>query len=97
MFLLLGRSCSDFGLPAIQINPLTLNDGSKYTKQENFQIGENKKKMLNNEQKHIFESVINAVFKIAESNIPPPPSNNCIFINGPAGSGKTFLLEVHFT
>ena len=53
------------------------------------EIGTRKYNQLNNEQKIIVDTVLNAARNETENS----NASNCIFVNGQGGSGKTYLYE----
>lgn len=55
-------------------------------------IGNDLYKKLNNEQKCIADIILNEVQK-CNISISNNELNNCFFINGPGGSGKTFIYK----
>lgn len=86
LFHSLKSSNSAHGLPDGILQPLVLHDGSKLNQNENTELAKINIPLLNTQQKVIFTAVINAVLN--------KTNHNCFFIDGPAGSGKTFLLKV---
>lgn len=84
------KSCAMYGLPVIEtVNPL-LNDGSIRTKEQNERLASTNIPLLNEKQKKIFDAVVDSVIKSQEIHV----EKNCFFIDGPAGTGKTFLQAV---
>ena len=91
LFKLINRSCLSYGLPIpVNIPPTFSNfkDGSLRTNQQNSELASRNIPLLNEGQKKVFDIIIQA----ATSNIPV--RNNCFFIDGPAGTGKTFVQTV---
>lgn len=84
------RSCALYGLPVFEMETPLLNDGALRTKEQNEQLAATNISLLNPEQKTIFDAVVLAVLNWAQGN-----EKNCFFIDGPAGTGKTFLQSVN--
>ena len=86
----LNLSCVNFQLPVMPQVRGGLNDGSRLTTEQNRRLAENNIPHLNNEQRHIFRLITDLIINLDHvSN-----NDNCYFIDGPAGTGKTFLLSV---
>lgn len=86
----LNLSCVNFQLPVMPQVRGALNDGSRLTTEQNRRLAENNIPHLNNEQRHIFRLITDLIINLDHvSN-----NDNCYFIDGPAGTGKTFLLSV---
>jgi len=81
IFRLHGKNYKDFNLPKPSAYAATHFFDS--AKERNH--GERYKSMLNREQKIAFETIMSAIHN--------PKSDNCFFLDGPGGSGKTFLYN----
>jgi len=76
-----GKSFSDF--PQME-QLIEYNEEDNYTLEESMEIGTKQYEQLNDKQKEIVDLVLN---KLDTNN----PNSNCIYIDGPGGSGKTFI------
>lgn len=56
------------------------------------EVGNTKYALLNDEQRNIVDTVLNLASKLNDHTISDD-SNNCIFISGIGGSGKTFVYD----
>lgn len=86
LFRMIGKSCESYGLPVYMMVVGGLHDGSLRSRAQNDQFASQNIPLLNTTQKKIFDVVVAAV--LHGSN------DNCFFIDGPAGTGKTFLISV---
>ncbi len=75
-----GKNYKDFGLPTSS----TLIPKQIFNEEKKFQGDKNRIK-LNEQQRIAFDKIMLAI------NIKD--SNNCFFLDGPGGSGKTFLYN----
>jgi hypothetical protein len=91
LFNMLGKSCADFGLEVFRFVLGGLSDGSQHSTLANQQLASRNIPLLNPEQSDIFQRVTGAVI---DHQLQQQRGNNLFFIDGPAGTGKTFLLEV---
>lgn len=82
-----GKKNQDFGLDMPMVLERLLNDGSKFSKETNREEAKKMIPQLNKEQSEIFTEIINVV-------LDGKLSTNCFFIDGPGGTGKTFLIKV---
>ncbi|XP_053571517.1 uncharacterized protein LOC128661269 [Bombina bombina] len=84
VLILHGKRCEDFGLP----NPSNFIPEMQfnYVTQLEAQVGAQLQEALNIEQKAAFDNVMSA---IDNENLP----HRCFFIDGPGGSGKTYLYK----
>jgi hypothetical protein len=82
-----GKSCIDYGLEVYR-SVLIANDGTRLTPAQNRDLAERNIRVLNREQLLIFNTIVEAVVNNHHLQ------NNCFYIDGPAGTGKTFLLQV---
>lgn len=78
-----GKKCQDFGLPAPEGIPPEINSFNPESEAEEAELLLN---MLNENQKDAF-------LKIAYSIENPGNMHNCFYLDGPGGSGKTFLYR----
>ena len=84
-----GKSISDIEfsdlpqLPCNFIHPQNHNDQIDIVHER--QLGEQMLHQLNNDQRHIHDTIINAITSDCHQN--------CYFVDGPAGTGKTFLYN----
>ncbi len=62
-----------------------LNNINQIDIEEEQQLGQDMHENLNNEQRHVYDTVMNAI----QTN----SHQNCFFLDGPAGTGKTFLYN----
>ncbi len=81
IFRLHGKNYKDFNLP----KPSAYTATHCFDSAEERYNGERYKSMLNREQKIAFKTIMSA--------IQDPKSDNCFFLDGPGGSGKTFLYN----
>ena len=84
-----GKKCADFNLPEPSAARLPTVVPDRNADKE---IGQIMVAKLNEQQKIGFQRVLNAVER--------PQEGNCFYLDGPGGSGKTFLYETlyyHFT
>ncbi|XP_060129913.1 uncharacterized protein LOC132592021 [Zootoca vivipara] len=79
-----GKKCEDFGLPPILPNSNLLTDN--YNQVFKKQKAEEMTITLNKEQKTALQTILQAT---ENDNL----SNHCFFIDGPGGSGKTYLYK----
>ena len=86
-----GKSISDIDfsdlpqLPRNFIHPQNHNDQIDIVHER--QLGEQMLHQLNNDQHHIHDTIINAITSDSDQN--------CYFVDGPAGTGKTFLYNFY--
>ena len=84
-----GKSISDIEfsdlpqLPRNFIHPQNHNDQIDIVHER--QLGEQMLHQLNNDQRHIHDTIVNAITSDCHQN--------CYFVDGPAGTGKTFLYN----
>ncbi|XP_058809685.1 uncharacterized protein LOC131674888 [Phymastichus coffea] len=81
-----GKSLSDF--PSMDQTVIThkLSENDNELLQTEFaEIGEKQYKLLNEQQKEIVDVILDKVINTDNHE------NNCLYINGPGGSGKTFI------
>ena len=89
------KSCNDEHLPMPNLEMIktyinsNINhlQNTKYTQKEHTAIAKELISNLNSEQKSIYEKVINKVYN------PNAKNSNVFFIDGPGGSGKTYLFK----
>lgn len=93
-----GKSLSEFpqlkSLMQIINDNLTEINNDNISTEEHLNIAQLRMDQLNEKQKEIADRVLTAIFENNDAEI----TNNCFFIDGPGGSGKTFLYETlwHF-
>ena len=84
-----GKSISDIEfsdlpqLPHNFVHPQNHNDQIDIVHER--QLGEHMLHQLNNDQRHIHDTIVNAITSDSHQN--------CYFVDGPAGTGKTFLYN----
>jgi len=84
-----GCNCQKYNLPTPQpdtFDPIQRVERA-YTTEEYQEFYQNNLNRLNQEQRQVFDRIIQA---ISYRN----PVNNCYFLDGPGGTGKTFLIQV---
>ncbi|CAF4809532.1 unnamed protein product, partial [Rotaria sp. Silwood1] len=80
-----GRSCSDFGIPSPTSIPYTF-ESKIINKDEELRIGKEMYAMLNQDQR-------SAADKILAVHHKQSTTGSCFFIDGPGGTGKTYLYS----
>ena len=92
LFNSLGTSCSKFNLPVMPNVRGGLNDGSRMTTVQNANFALQNIPLLNFKQRLIFNTIKDLIANLDNN----PNYDNCFFIDGPASTGKTFLLSVSY-
>lgn len=82
-----GKTNEHFDLPMPLYADEPLNDGSLLSQEQNRQIAIECINCLNIEQQNIFNEIVGS---IASTNTP-----KCFYVDGPGGTGKTFLIKVN--
>ncbi|CAF4813900.1 unnamed protein product, partial [Rotaria sp. Silwood2] len=80
-----GRRCSDFGIPSPTTAPYTF-ESKIINKEKELRIGQEMYSMLNKDQR-------SAADKILAAHHEQSTTGSCFFIDGPGGTGKTYLYN----
>jgi hypothetical protein len=99
LFNMFGRSCALYGFSPDLLNanstPILyqfvrggLSDGSQLSTSQNRDIAVHNIPLLNAQQRIVFDTITRAALNTDQA------ANNCFFVDGNAGTGKTFLLSV---
>ncbi|CAF3519622.1 unnamed protein product, partial [Rotaria sp. Silwood1] len=81
-----GRSCSDFGIPSPTSVPYSF-EPKIINKEEELRIGQEMYTMLNQDQRSAADDIL-ATHRKESTTI-----GSCFFIDGPGGTGKTYLYN----
>ena len=86
-----GLPAPDFGAAAEEHESRVLAQERAYDRAMQRDIVSTKTQQMNAEQRSAFDAVRKALDDVAEGRAPRGPS--CFFLNGPAGTGKTFVYD----
>lgn len=81
-----GKNNQHFNLPMPVVSDEPLDDGSLLSQEQNRLNSNECIQLLNIEQKSIFNQIVESI----RSNNP----TKCFYVDGPGGTGKTFLIKV---
>ena len=82
-----GRSLADFTNMEQHVQDYTLFETDTTSVEQTIELGNQQYSQLNEQQKEIADEVLSAVSTDTYNG------NNCIYIDGPGGSGKTFIYN----
>ncbi|CAF1441940.1 unnamed protein product [Didymodactylos carnosus] len=83
-----GRSCRDFGIPSPTSVPYSF-ESKIINKEEELRIGQEMYAMFNQDQRSAADAILASHRKQS-----PTAAGSCFFIDGPGGTGKTYLYNI---